>query len=146
MTGEANPAFVDTNILSYALERRRSAKQSAARTLVDTLMADGRIRVSTQVLQELYVTLTRKVREPWPSENALAALDILTAWPLFVTDYPAIRAAAQLARDAVTSFWDALIVVAAARSGAAILYTEDLNPGQELLGVLVVNPFQTSPV
>jgi len=58
-----------------------------------------------------------------------------------VVDYGTIREAAVLARDAVVSFWDALIVVAAARSGARRLYTEDLNHGQKILGVEIVNPF-----
>jgi predicted nucleic acid-binding protein len=56
-------------------------------------------------------------------------------------DYPSIRAAVGLAAQARISFWDALVVVAAARAGAAILYTEDLNHGQEILGVRIVNPF-----
>jgi len=53
----------------------------------------------------------------------------------------AIRSAVRLADQAELSFWDALVVVAAARSGAAVLYTEDLNDGQEILGVRISNPF-----
>src|SRR5208283_1649892 len=96
---------------------------------------------STQVLQELYVTLTRKARVCCSSEEALAVLEDLSAWPLMVVDYGAIRAAVRLADQAKLSFWDALVVVAAARSGAATLYTEDLNDGQEILGVRISNPF-----
>ena len=73
--------------------------------------------------------------------EALAVLDDLTAWPLMVVDYAAIRAAAGLALQAKLSFWDALVVMAAARTGAAVLYTEDLNDGQEILGVRISNPF-----
>jgi predicted nucleic acid-binding protein len=58
-----------------------------------------------------------------------------------VVDYAAIRAAVGLAGQARISFWDALIVVAAARAGATVLYTEDLNDGQEILGVQISNPF-----
>lgn len=58
-----------------------------------------------------------------------------------VIDYAAIRAAVGLADQAKISFRDALIVVAAARAGAAVLYTEDLNDGQEILGVRISNPF-----
>ena len=75
------------------------------------------------------------------SEEALTVLEDLTAWPLMVIDYAAIRAAAALADQAKLPFWDALVVVAAARSGAAVLYTEDLNDGQEILGVRISNPF-----
>jgi predicted nucleic acid-binding protein len=93
------------------------------------------------VLQELYVTLTRKAARRCSSEEALAVVEDLAAWPLMVVDYAAIRAAVRLADQATLSFWDALVVVAAARSGAAVLYTEDLNDGQEILGVRVSNPF-----
>jgi predicted nucleic acid-binding protein len=68
-------------------------------------------------------------------------LEDLTAWPLMVVDYAAIRAAVGLADQARLSFWDALVAVAAARSGAPVLYSEDLNDGQEILGVRVRNPF-----
>jgi predicted nucleic acid-binding protein len=71
-------------------------------------------------------------------------MDDLAVWPLFVVDYAAIRAAVELAQDARISFWDALVVVGAERSGADLLYTEDLNAGQRILGVRIVNPFQAS--
>ena len=69
-------------------------------------------------------------------------LEDLSAWPLVVVDYTAIRAAAELTDRARLSFWDALMVVAAARSGSSVLYTEDMNDGQEILGVRVRNPFR----
>jgi predicted nucleic acid-binding protein len=94
-----------------------------------------------QVLQELFVTLTRKVSQPCSTREAQAVLEALAAWPLIVVDYPAIRGAAKLADQAKLSFWDALIVVAAARAGALVLYTEDLNHGQAILGVRIANPF-----
>ena len=69
-------------------------------------------------------------------------LEDLTAWPIVVIDFAAIRNAAELAERATVSFWDALVVVAAARSGAGVLYTEDLNHGQEMIGVRIANPFR----
>jgi predicted nucleic acid-binding protein len=88
-------------------------------------------------LQELFVTLTRKASQRCSSEEALAVLEDLTAWPLMVVDYEAIRAAVGLADQARRSLWDSQVVVAAARTGAAVLYTEDLNDGQEILGVRI---------
>ena len=139
MNGTEGPAFVDTNVLVYALESGHSARKATAQRLVEKLIDQDRLRLSTQVLQELFVTLTRHGR--CSADEALAQLESLTAWPVFVVDYPAIQEAGRLARDAVLSFWDALIVVAAARSGAQRVYTEDLNHGQRILGVEVVNPF-----
>ena len=141
MSGDSGLGFVDTNVLVYAFDRSGSAKQRAAQRLMNELMEQDRLRVSTQVLQELYVTLTRKARACCSSGEALAVLEDLAAWPLMVVDYGAIRAAVRLGEQAKLTFWDALVVVAAARSGAAVLYTEDMNDGQEILGVRVRNPF-----
>jgi predicted nucleic acid-binding protein len=141
MTGERAVSFVDTNVLVYALDKSNSPKKRVAQRLMNELMEEDRLRVSTQVLQELFVTLTRKARQRCTSEEALAVLEDLAAWPLMAVDYAAIRAAVGLADQAKLSFWDALVVVAAVRSGAAVLYTEDLNDGQEILGVRISNPF-----
>ena len=82
-----------------------------------------------------------EVSRPCSSEKPLAVLEDLAAWPLMMVDYAAIRSAVRLADQARLSFWDALVVVAAARAGAAVLYTEDMNNGQEVLGVRITNPF-----
>ena len=141
MTGGRPVSFVDTNVLVHAFDKSGSPKTRIAEKLMNELMDEDRLRVSTQVLQELFVTLTRKVSQPCANEEALAVLEDLTAWPLMVVDYAAIRAAVDLAGQAKLSFWDALVVVAAARTGATVLYTEDLNDGQEILGVRISNPF-----
>lgn len=128
-------------MLVYAFDRSGSPKAQTARRLLTELMDTDRLRLSTQVLQELYVTLTRKAASRCTVPEALAILEDLAAWPLTVVDYPAIRAAASLSGRSRISFWDALVVVAAASSGASVLYTEGLNDGQEILGVRVRNPF-----
>jgi predicted nucleic acid-binding protein len=142
MTDERFLGFVDTNVLVYAFDKNHSTKQRIAQRLIGQLMEEDRLRVSTQVLQELFVTLTRKVAQPCSSRTALGVLEDLAVWPLMVVDYAAIRAAVGLADEAKLSFWDALVVVAAARAGADVLYTEDLNDGQTILGVRVANPFK----
>ena len=141
MTVEKVLSFVDTNVLVYAFDKSHSPKKSVAQQLLNDLIDLDHLRVSTQVLQELFVTLTRKVSRPCSSDEALAVLEDLASWPLTVVDLAAIRAAVALAAEAKLSFWDALIVVAAARAGAEILYTEDLNHGQEILGIQIRNPF-----
>jgi predicted nucleic acid-binding protein len=140
-TGESPLSFIDTNVLVHAFDKSSSSKKRIAERLMNELMEEDRLRVSTQVLQELFVTLTRKVSQRCLIEEALAVLEDLTAWPLMVVDYAAIRAAVGLADQDKLSFWDAPVVVAAARAGASVLYTEDFNDGQEILGVRVTNPF-----
>ncbi len=138
----ADAAFADTNLLVYAFDRAPTPKKEIASRLLTLLMEGDRLHLSTQVLQELFVTLTRKVRNRFSAPDALKILDDLAEWPLFVVDYDAIREASVLSGTAQVSFWDALIVVSAARSGARTLYTEDLNDGQTILGVQISNPFE----
>ena len=141
MTGDPILSFVDTNILVYAFDKSNSHKTQVARQLLKELMDQDRLRLSTQVLQELFVTITRKMKPARPMAEALSVLEDLAAWPVTLIDFATIRAAAKLADRAKLSFWDALVVIAAAHSGAGILYTEDLNDGQEILGVRICNPF-----
>jgi predicted nucleic acid-binding protein len=114
-----------------------------AQKLVRELMLAQAFGTSTQVLQELFVTLTRKVRTPLTAQQALRYLDQLAAWPVAILDYGAVRDAIELSGSAKLSFWDALVVVAAARSGARRLYTEGLPHAQTLPGVEITNPFRS---
>jgi predicted nucleic acid-binding protein len=138
---ELPASFVDTNILVYAFAGNDSLRSPAAQELVTRLMDSKTLRTSTQVLQELFVTLTRKIKPALGSEQALRYLDLVATWPVAVIDYSLIRAAIELAGKHRLSFWDALVIVAADRSGASRLYTEDLQDGQRILGLEIVNPF-----
>lgn len=140
MSAEA-PAFVDTNILVYAYDETEPERQAVAQRVLSELMHSDRLRLSTQVLQEFYVTLTRKIAPPLSPDQALTLLESYAAWPVQTTDFALIREAIHLSRDAVLSFWDSLIVLAAVRSGARVLYSEDLSHGQAILGLEVRNPF-----
>jgi predicted nucleic acid-binding protein len=143
MSAEAPPvAFVDTNVFVYALAAGDERRSPIAQKLVRELMVAQALRTSTQILQELFVTLTGKIRTRLTAEQALRYLDQIAVYPVVVTDYGAVRDAIELSAGASLSFWDALVVVAAARAGARLLYTEDLQDGQSILGVEVVNPFR----
>jgi predicted nucleic acid-binding protein len=93
-------------------------------------------------LQEFFAVVTRKIKVRLTTEQALDFLDVWSECPVVILDYPAIREAAKLSADSRLSFWDSLILVAARRSGAKRIYTEDLQDGQTILGVRVINPFR----
>jgi len=139
MSGEPGGSFVDTNVLVYALADTDRERSPRAQELLRTLMANGELLTSTQVLLELYVTLTRKVTPRLLPEQALRYVENLSIWPVAETNYSVVLEAIQFSSGRSISLWDALIVVAAARSGAKLLYTEDLQHGQTLMGVKVVN-------
>jgi predicted nucleic acid-binding protein len=137
-------SFLDTNVLVYAIAADDPKRSPIAQDLLRKLMLDRSLRTSTQVLQELYVTLTRKGKFPMSPAAALRYIDQVAAWPVAVTDFKSVRRAIELSIASMLSFWDALIVVAAESSGARTLYSEDLQAGQVLLGVRIINPFAAS--
>jgi predicted nucleic acid-binding protein len=82
------------------------------------------------------------VRRKFTSTEATDYLDRIARAPVTTTDHRMVRQAAELSDRDAFSFWDALVLVAAARSGATRLYTEDLQHGRTVLGDEIVNPFR----
>lgn len=134
-------AFVDTNILVYAYDRGAGAKHAKALDLVENLWLQGTGILSTQVLQEFYVNVRRKAQRPVTVEQARDLVSDYLAWDPVVNDGAAMLKAIDLENRYKLSFWDSLIVAAAQKSGASILYSEDFNHGQKFGSVEVRNPF-----
>ena len=131
--------FIDANILLYAQDASAPRKQRTSRDVITRLASSADGVVSTQVLQEFYVAATRKLGVP-----PLAAKGILKTFAVFDTvqvSPPLIQEAIDCAILNQLSFWDALILAAAASAGCGVVLSEDLNPGQVILGVKVQNPF-----
>jgi predicted nucleic acid-binding protein len=133
--------FVDTNILVYALDEDQGERHHTARALVEELWNTERGVLSTQVLQELYVTLTRKLRRPMTRPRARAVIERYSAWPTHQVTSDDIVAASELEQRHTLAFWDALIVVSTQQIGANRILTEDMQHGRALGGVRVENPF-----
>ncbi|MDP9389545.1 MAG: PIN domain-containing protein [Actinomycetota bacterium] len=139
MDGEA--AFVDTNVLVYAYDADAGGKHGAAKARLAALWEGESGVISSQVLQEFYVTVTRKLPNPLRRQTARDVMTTYAAWPVHRPDVEDIVSASQLEERDQLSFWDALIVVSAVRSGARELLTEDLQDGRRFDGLLAVNPF-----
>jgi predicted nucleic acid-binding protein len=137
------PVFVDTNVFLYSLDPADGKKQQAARAWREQLWKTRRGRISFQVLQEFYVQAAQK----WPEnrEEARAEVKDLLAWRPVSVDVAILERGWKLQDRYQLSFWDALIVAAAKSFGCRYLLTEDLQTGQELDGIIVVNPFLTDP-
>lgn len=132
--------FVDTNVLVYAHDLDAGTRQRTAHTLLLKLAQDRTGVLSMQVLQEFYVTATRKLIKPLPKTEARAIVEDFGHW--CISTSPAdIKQAFRIEDESRISFWDALIVAAAVRAGAIRILSEDLNPGQTIEGVLIENPF-----
>lgn len=137
--------FVDTNVLVYARDPGQPDKQALAETWMEHLWASPGARVSTQVLNEYYITVTRKLPEPLTQEAARADVADLARWEPVGVDGDLVAAAWDIEDRFGFHFWDALVVAAAQRAGCDALLTEDLQDGQDLDGVRVVNPFLHPP-
>jgi predicted nucleic acid-binding protein len=131
--------FLDTNILVYAVSS--AAADTAKSTKALDLVQRSDFGLSAQVLQEFYVTVTRKIRKPLAPELAVALMEEYRVFPTVPTDYPLIVLAVELSLRYRISYWDGAIVAAALALEAPVLYTEDLNHGQSYGPVRAVNPF-----
>jgi predicted nucleic acid-binding protein len=134
--------FVDTNILVYANDTSAGEKHEAAKRIVADLWASGLGVLSTQVLQEFYNAVTRKVPKPLPPEEARKQVSDLSKWELVVVDADDILDAIDIQAKHGFSFWDCLIISAAVTGDAKILMTEDLTDGQIVRGVRIADPLR----
>lgn len=133
--------FVDTNILVYAHDRHHAEKQQQAQGLLKELWQTGLGCVSLHVLQEFYVIVTRKIREPLSPDSAAQIIKSLKMWQVHQPNVEDVLGAIALQKRYGTSFWDALILRSASQLECATIWSEDLNPGQVYESVRVQNPF-----
>jgi predicted nucleic acid-binding protein len=134
--------FLDTNVFVYTFDARVPEKQRRARELVRSALGTGKGAISWQVTQEFLNIALRKFEEPLTPGEAADYLDqVLT--PLWkVSPSPELtHEALSIQRQTQFGFYDSLIVAAAIRSGAAILYSEDLQHGRTIGGTRILNPF-----
>ena len=132
--------FVGTNILVYCMDDSDKKRKARCRTLIEALAGDLYGVLSTQVLQEFYVTATKKL-----GADPLAVKDILHSFRRFET----VVVTPEIIKEAIDcslinrlSFWDSLIVVAAESARCEKIWTEDLNDGQIIRGVRIENPLK----
>ena len=131
--------FVDTNVLIYLFDNDSPGKQARAQALLDE--EKDRIVLSTQVLGEFYVNVARKLEQPLPQDAAARAVEDFSRFDVQSITAELVLAAVRRSRSSLLSYWDSLIVETARNTGAEILFTEDLQHGQEIDGLRIVNPF-----
>ncbi len=132
-------SFFDSNVLIYADDKADPAKQQRA---LDLLAEHRRGRtgvVSLQVLQEYFVTVTRKLQVD--ARIARRKVELLAEFDVATPEVADILAAIDLHRLHGFSFWDALILRAAKQAGCSVLFSEDMQEAREVDGVRIVNPF-----
>ena len=131
--------FLDTNVLVYAFDSADEAKRERALTV---LAEHPDAVISTQVLLEWFTIVTRKLTPPMPVVDAVTALESLAKLDVVPADADLAVRSARTSAEAQLSIWDSMVIEAAAIAGCKTILTEDLNDGQTIRGVQVVNPFR----
>lgn len=137
-------AFVDSNVLVHALSDDEPEKQQRAREIVTRGFSEGCFAISTQVMLEVYVNVTRKAKIGLPPREAYEYVRALAEWPVIDMTAELVLAALGLAQRSKISPWDAAILVAARRAACTKVLSEDLGEGQIYGGITVENPFSVS--
>jgi predicted nucleic acid-binding protein len=132
-------SFFDTNVLIYADDKAAPAKQKRILVLVAEHRRARTGVVSMQVLQEYFVTVTRKLGVD--AAIARRKVELLAEFDVAAPALADILAAIDLHRLHGFSFWDALVIRMAKQSGCGVLLSEDMQDGREIDGVQIVNPF-----
>jgi predicted nucleic acid-binding protein len=133
-------SFFDTNVLVYADDKAAPAKQRRALDLVAEHRRARTGVVSSQVLQEYFVTVTRKLHVD--ARIARRKVELLAEFDVLAPGVADILAAIDLHRLHGFSFWDALVLRAAKQAGCNVLLSEDMQDAREIDGLQIVNPFR----
>ncbi|WP_428357578.1 PIN domain-containing protein [Methyloprofundus sp.] len=127
--------FIDTNILVCAFDSNEKDKQEIAQNLLADEGSTGEITLSTQVLQEFFVTVTRKLKEPLSIDDASKTIQLFNVYPIIQITPRLILKAIERHQYESFSFWDALL------SGAQVLFSEDMQDGRQMGKLKISNPF-----
>lgn len=143
MTAELpNGNFIDTNLLIYAYDSSAGHKHTVSTQLIEQCWEDQNGCLSMQVLQEFYVTITRKIARPLDYQTARQIVADLAHWRLHIPEVSDLLQTIDYQQNYQLSFWDAMIVQSATRLRCSRLFSEDLNDGQTYGDVQVINPFK----
>ena len=133
--------FIDTNVLIYAYDLDAGDKHRRASELIKSLWTERGGILSTQVLQEFHVIVTRKIPKPISPATARGIIDTYRAWQIETISIDTVLRASEYQERHQLSFWDGVIIATAVQGSASVLLTEEMNDEQMIEGVEINNPF-----
>ncbi len=136
--------FVDTNVLVYARDCTEPAKHSRARQWMAHLWATGNGRLGTQVLKEYYQVVTRRLNPGLLPEDARADVRDLLSWQPVDVSPQVLEQAWSIEDRYGYSWWDSLMLAAACQLRCDFFLSEDLQNGQQVDRLVIVDPFTTA--
>ena len=134
--------FIDTNVLVYAFDADSGLKFERAQSILKDCWNNQTGILSTQVLEEFYVTVTKKLPSKMDKQSARNIVQVYKAWSAQPITPDDIIDASEFEEQNQLSFWDSLIITIAQKTGAETLYSEDMQDGQKFGSLTIVNPFK----
>ena len=134
--------FLDTNVFVYSFDQSQHRKRERALALIAEALQSGDGLISTQVIQEFLNVATQKFAAPMKKADSQAYL-VKVLHPLcqIYPDLALYETSLDIQEETGYSFYDALILAGALRGGCELLYSEDLQAGQQVRSIQVINPF-----
>jgi len=138
--------FLDTNILVYTFDDEDLEKRDRARALVAEALSQSHGIISYQVTQEFLNAALRKFAKPLTAADAERYLTVVLE-PLCAVfaGFDLYHQAIDIAERWKYSFYDSLIIASALQAGCSVLYSEDLQHGQKIGDLRILDPFVESP-
>jgi predicted nucleic acid-binding protein len=134
--------FLDTNVFVYSLDRTAPKKALRATELIREALDTHKGVISFQVAQEFFNVAFRRFTRPMSVSEAEQYLGSVLRPLMAVQSSAGLYVEALQLKDRYRLSWyDSLIVAAAIQAECSLLYSEDLQHGQELRGLKVWNPF-----
>jgi predicted nucleic acid-binding protein len=141
MIDNSQKIFIDTNILVYAHDLSTGEKHRIAKELISTIWNNQNGHISIQVLQEFYVTITEKVKNPIDKVTVSSIIEDLGKWTVHSPDADDIITAVTIQTKYKLSFWDSMIICSAIKTKCDIIISEDFTHNQKYEGILLLDPF-----
>ena len=139
---KGDKVFLDTNLLLYAYDAGSSAKHAVAVRILEDLWKSGNGILSTQVLQEFFVSVTKKIPKPLSVAVGREIVEDFLKWKIVLVEGRTILRASDLhEKQPKYAFWDSLVIQSAIEGGARWLLSEDLRDGQRIGDLTIRNPF-----
>ncbi len=134
--------FIDTNILTYTVDKQDHTKHKTARKTLKFIIDEHAPVISTQVINEFYVVAVTKMKaNPTIVKNIVHNFNNIE---IINNDLELIEQAIDISILTQISYWDALIIAAAEKANCKYIVSEDFNGGQNYRGVIALNPFKSS--
>jgi len=138
---KGDKVFLDTNLLLYAFDVGSPAKHAIAVRILENLWKSGYGILSTQVLQEFFVNVTKKIPKPLPVAVGRDIVEDFLKWKVVTVEGRTILRAIDLQQKHKYAFWDSLVIQSAIEGGAGLLLSEDFRDGQKIGDLTIRNPF-----